>query len=305
MPLFKIDDQSNTYQIPAGRFPLERDLHKLIEKNLDNLFNIRFVASEYAIWGEQPGRIDTLGLDSNGSPTIIEYKREEKESAINQGLYYLNWLLDHRGDFIVAAQRTLGSQIEISWDNPRLLVIAQSFAKWDTHAVKRMGDGIELWRYVLYGDDLFFIEQVYGQPRQNRSIVVVDQTNDVEQIEKPNYTVSLHLNNKKESVINLFHMIREGILGFAAEDGEVIETANKLYIAYRHGKNFCEIELMSKNLKITIDIPLSELDDPKGLARDVSTVGHWGTGETQFKVSDVEQVPYALNLIGQAFLRTI
>ncbi|MBE2183137.1 MAG: hypothetical protein IAE89_06910 [Anaerolineae bacterium] len=304
MPLFRIDEQTNTHQITAGRFPLERDLHDLVEKNLVSLFNIRFVASEYAIWGDQPGRIDTLGLDSNGAPTIIEYKREEKESIINQGLYYLNWLIDHPGDFTVAAQKTLGSQIEISWGNPRLLVIAQSFAKWDTYAVKRMGDGIELWRYVLYDKNLLFLEQVYGQPRQVRAVSIPDGM-EIIQVEKPDYTVNFHLEDKKEHIVNLFLMIREGILGFATDDGEIIETANKLYIAYRHGKNFCEIELMSKNLKITIDIPLNELDDPQKIARDMSSIGHWGTGETQFKVDNDEQIQYALNLIGQSYLRTI
>ncbi|KXK17383.1 MAG: hypothetical protein UZ15_CFX003002496 [Chloroflexi bacterium OLB15] len=305
MPLFRIDNHSTTHQISAGRFPLERDLHGLIEKNLASLFNIRFVASEYTILGEQPGRIDTLGLDSNGSPTIIEYKREEKESVINQGLYYLNWLVDHRGDFVVAAQKALGTGIEIFWDNPRLLIIAQSFAKWDTYAVKRMGDGIELWRYVLYGDDLFFLEQVYGQPRQNHTMSSAEPKVNDKPSEKPNYTVSSYLQGKKESAINLFSTIREGIFEFATEEGEIIETANKLYIAYRHGKNFCEIELLSKSLKITIDIPFNELDDPQELARDVSSVGHWGTGETQFKVDDAEQIQYALSLIGQSFLRTI
>jgi hypothetical protein len=117
------------------------------------------------LWrGEQPGRIDTIGLDQDGSPTIIEYKRAENENVINQGLYYVNWLDEHRGDFELAAQKRFPSA-EVSWSHIRLIIIAQNYAKWDTYAVKQMGEGIELWRYVVYGDDLLHLELVFGQPR--------------------------------------------------------------------------------------------------------------------------------------------
>ena len=45
------------------------------------------------------GRIDTLGLDENGCPVIVEYKRHNNENVINQGLFYPDWLFDHKADF--------------------------------------------------------------------------------------------------------------------------------------------------------------------------------------------------------------
>lgn len=83
---------------------------------------VRFIATEFST-GERPGgRIDTLGIDSGGNPIIIEYKRTENDNVINQGLFYLDWLVDHKEDFEVAAKKKLGNDIEINWSSPRLIL---------------------------------------------------------------------------------------------------------------------------------------------------------------------------------------
>jgi len=301
MPLFQIDDKKVT-RIRAGRFDLEKHLQHLVEKNLPEIFGVHFVASEFNFRGEQPGKIDTLGLDFEGAPTIIEYKRDKNENVINQGLYYMNWLVDHRGDFIIAAQKTLGMDIEVSWSHPRLIIIAQDYAKWDTYAVNRMGAGIELWEYVLYGDDLLYLNQVYGQQR----IIPAKSfksTSD-ENFPAPEYTFENHLEGKSKYIQELFQSLREKILTLG-EEGDILETPNKLYISYRHGKNFCEVQIMAKGLKLHLDIAIAELDDPENMARDVSSVGHWGTGDTEVKVSTPQDIEYVVGLIEQSYRLTL
>ena len=86
-------------QLQGGPVPLEKNLQVLIEKHLDAFLRIRLVASEYSTGRTHAGRIDTLGLDENHCPTIIEYKRNSNANVINQGLFYLDWLMDHRGEF--------------------------------------------------------------------------------------------------------------------------------------------------------------------------------------------------------------
>lgn len=309
MPLFQIHQDTNrASRISSSQFRLERQLQKVVETNLVEIFGVQFVASEFVLAGEQAGRIDTLGLDLEGAPTIIEYKRGKNENVINQGLYYMNWLVDHRGDFVLAAQATLGYEIEVTWSHPRLIIIAESFAKWDNYAVNRMGDGIELWKYVLYGDNLLYFELVYGQqrtPLKTETILISDEISksDPNNIE---YTLDYHLADKSNATIELFHTIRDGILSLSDTDGEIIETPNKLYISYRHGKNFCEVQVMGRSgLKLHLDIPYETLDDPYNIARDVSTIGHWGTGDTEVKLDSVEETEYVLNLIEQAYRRTL
>ena len=96
MALFKIND-SRVKKLVARDLDLERTLQVLFEANLEEILNIFFLAHEYST--SFGGRIDTLGIDKNGSPCIIEYKKNQNDNVINQGLSYLLWLLDHKADF--------------------------------------------------------------------------------------------------------------------------------------------------------------------------------------------------------------
>lgn len=103
-----IKDQATELQGDAS--DLEKPLQTLIEKNLESLMGIRFLATEYSTGKTHAGRIDSLGLDENNCPVILEYKRSTGENVINQGLFYLDWLMDHRGDFERLVTKQLGHE---------------------------------------------------------------------------------------------------------------------------------------------------------------------------------------------------
>jgi len=69
----------------------------LIEENLLEVLDIRLLASEYVT--TSGGRIDTLGINSNNVPVIIEYKRNKNDNVINQSLSYLKWLRSQKVEF--------------------------------------------------------------------------------------------------------------------------------------------------------------------------------------------------------------
>lgn len=92
--LFKI--KGDIKQIVSSEVLLEKELQTLIEKNMETFFGVRFLKSEYVITN---GRMDSIGIDENNCPVIFEYKRSSNENVINQGLFYLDWLLDHKADF--------------------------------------------------------------------------------------------------------------------------------------------------------------------------------------------------------------
>ena len=102
MALFSIQN-GNVKKIPPIKVGPERDIQKIFEENLNEILNITFLASEYST--SFGGRIDSLGIDNNGSPVVIEYKRSQNDNVINQGLSYLRWLLDHKADFEVLVQK--------------------------------------------------------------------------------------------------------------------------------------------------------------------------------------------------------
>ncbi|MFJ7244397.1 hypothetical protein ACIQWA_07070 [Kitasatospora sp. NPDC098652] len=78
----------------------ERDLQRLVEANMEEMLGgVRFLATEYSTGPVHRGRIDSLGLDEDGSPVLIEYKRTSSESVLAQGLFYLSWLVENRSEF--------------------------------------------------------------------------------------------------------------------------------------------------------------------------------------------------------------
>lgn len=128
---------------------LEKELQNLIEKNMEIFFNIKFLKSEYII---NDGRMDSIGIDENYSPVIFEYKRSSNENVINQGLYYLDLLLDHKADFTLLVLNVLGKETadKIDWSVPCVICIANDFTKYDIHAVNQMQRNIKLVKYRKY-----------------------------------------------------------------------------------------------------------------------------------------------------------
>lgn len=106
--LFQIQD-GTAREVQGSAVALEKSLQGLIERNLDELLGIRFLASEYSTGRKHSGRIDTLGIDENGSPVIIEYKRSMNENVINQGLFYMDWLMDPKAECTLLA---LGDDVQ-------------------------------------------------------------------------------------------------------------------------------------------------------------------------------------------------
>jgi predicted transport protein len=306
MPLYQIKQQ-RVSQVKPSSFKNERELQKLFEANLEALLGVRFVASEFTTGDRQRGRIDSLGIDQDGTPVIVEYKKTGKENVINQGLFYLDWLVDHKGDFTLAAQQALGNDIEIDWSSPRLILVAESFSEYDKYAVNRIGANIQLWTYRRYGEDFLFLESIFAttSQKESRKEKATEPETVIEETEEEIiYTLDDHLKGKPEDVKILFDALREKVFALNAE-GDIIEKPNKIYISYKHGKNFCEIRPQSKEVKIWLDIGFSELDDPKKLSRDVSQVGHYGTGEVETKLGNLSELDDVMHLIEQSYKQTL
>jgi len=159
---------------------LEKSLQTLIEQHLEAFLGIRFLASEYSTGKVHGGRIDTLGIDENGYPVIIEYKRAVNENVVNQGLYYLDWLMDHKADFKLLVMEKFGKEQSdnIEWSSPRLLCIAGDFTNYDEHAVKQISRNIELLRYRRYEKEFLLLELVHTSNLVPKQPPVVDDSDE-------------------------------------------------------------------------------------------------------------------------------
>jgi len=84
-------------ELSGSAAKLERDLQSQVEDNMEVLLGVRFLKTEHDTGNTHKGRIDSLGLDENNCPVIIEYKRDQSRTVINQGLFYLDWLQKKSG----------------------------------------------------------------------------------------------------------------------------------------------------------------------------------------------------------------
>lgn len=93
--------------------------------------------------------------------------------------------------------------------------------------------------------------------------------------------------------------------GIRSLDPNVSQDILKLYIAYKAETNFVDIVPQAKRLRLSLNMPFPELDDPKGVATNVAGIGRWGNGDVEIGVATLDEVPYALGLIRQSLERQL
>jgi predicted transport protein len=290
MAIFKINMQK-VQKLKIKRFKNEKQLQKIFEDNLEDIFGIRFLSSEFKT--THGGRIDTLGLDEDGSPVIIEYKESEKDNVINQGLFYLDWLIDHKGDFEILVQKKLGENVKVSWDAPRLILIAQSYNEYDKYAVNRISENIELKKHILYDNDILFIENVVLP-----NIKVTAKKTKKTKVNYKKYSVEDHLRGKSDKVKELFNELQEKILKL---DEKIKEKILKRYVAYELDRNFAEIIIQANGLWVHVDMSKEEITDPGNKLIDISEKGHWATGNLKMRVEKNDDIKYCMKIVEQSY----
>ena len=279
-------------QLKTSNFKSEKELQVLVENNLEEIFGIKFIASEFSTGEKHGGRIDTLGLDENNSPVIIEYKWGEKDNVINQGLFYLDWLVDHKGDFQVVVERKLGKKIKIDWSQPRLILIAQSFNKYDKYAINRMSENIELWIYSLYENGIFEVNIEGSSQADNK------KGKRITKIEYAKYDLNYHLNKTSKELQRKFNEIRERIL----ELPNIQEKPEqKSGVTYRTTKSFCRFEFRKNSINLLLREP--KYNDPKNLVKDITSF-EWGY-KGLVKIDKLSNVDYLFSLIKQSYEETL
>lgn len=295
MALFKITDTS-VKKITLKKLDLEKNLQKLFETNLQEILGITFLAHEYPT--SFGGRIDTLGIDNDGSPCIIEYKKGQNDSVINQGLSYLYWLMDHKAEF----ERLTTQRIE--WDSPRVICIAENYNKFDRDTADFLPINIELFKYSLYDGNMLYLEPVSNQKVNVSLSAVVKKSKNTKEKNvrlQKTYTLQDYLTSHSEEMKDLFLRLREKIL---AIDEEIREEPKKLVVAYKLSTNFVDLEMRSKDVKVFLNVKSGQLHDPKNLARDLTKpqpVGHWGTGDYEMKVHREDEIEDVFSLIMQSY----
>ena len=292
--LFNIKGQVE--ELSSKQVTLEKELQQLLEENMNTFFGVTFLKSEYRITN---GRMDSIGIDENNCPVIFEYKRSINENVINQGLFYLDWLLEHKADFKLLVMDVLGAEKAdaIDWSIPCVICIANDFTKFDEHAVNQMQRNIKLVKYKIFGDDLISLE--YLNAPQVQPITFDDTT--TKSTKKNNWKdkdFKQYFAEAGEKNQNLFYSVRDYVLSLG---DDVSENQLKLYVAFKKIKNIVCAEVYQSSVWLHLRLNPDTVELVPGYLEDVRNKGHWGTGDLRIIIKSSEDFEKAKALIDRAY----
>lgn len=290
--------------ISSKNFTLEKEIQNIIEQNLTELFNLQFVKSELSI---KNFRIDTLGFDKeNKSFVIIEYKKDKNYSVIDQGYTYMSLMLNNKSDFILEYNENCGGTLkrnDIDWTQSKVVFISPHFTEYQKHSINFKDVPFELWEIKLYDNNLLGLIQHKTTSNESISNTITSVGNEILKSvsrEVKVYNEDDHLNQSKvnETTKQIYSKIRERLVNLG-EDVEIVPR--KVYIGFKRKTNFFDISICKKELWCWINLKKGELDDPKGICRDISKIGHNGNGDYDLSVSENSDLDYIMYLINQSY----
>lgn len=299
MALFKIENNDNLEQIKELPFKLEKEIQDLTEKNIKTIFGFEFVRSEF---GLNNFRIDTLAFDKDSASfVIIEYKRDKNFSVIDQGYAYLSLMLNNKADFILEYNENNKDTLkrdDIDWSQSRVLFISPSFTTYQKEAINFKDLPIELWEIKRYNNKTVNYNQIQTSGAQESVKTISRQDENIEKVtrEIKVYTEQEHLEKATEETKELYERVKSAILNLDSLEVK----PKKFYVAFVASSNVVDIHVQKNGLKLWLNLQQGQLDDPKGITRDVSSVGHWGNGDYEIQIRTDEDIEYIMSLIKQS-----
>lgn len=287
-------------QLKQQKFKLEKDIQRLFEENLTLLSGYIFIRSEFSI---KNSRIDTLAFDPETQAfVIIEYKRQQNSSVVDQGISYLNLMLEYKADFIVEyneKQKAPLKRNDVDWSQSKVIFVSPAFNDFQIQSTNFKNLPIELWEVNRFDNDIITLNIINkSKSAPNIKAVSIEKNEEFSTLKEIKvYQESDHLSDKSDFIQELYEDFKQGILNL---DPDIEINTRKLYIAFKKDRNIADIRIQQKNLKIWINLPYGELDDPKNLAKNVSNTGHWGNGDYEITIESTQYLEYIMSLIKQA-----
>jgi len=272
MDLYRLKNK-RLEQLEPEPFNLEKDIQSLIEENCNEIFNLRFVKTEFSI---QNYRIDSLCFDEESkSFVIVEYKKNHSYSVIDQGFSYLATMLDNRADFVLEFNESTGENLkreEVDWSQSRVIFVSPSFNTFQKDSVNFKDIPFELWEIKKYNNGLIGLNQISSKSKESIKTVKKTQQKVLSEV-KVNEESSL-LDKTNANIQQLY----EDIKGVASGWDDFNFRVKTSYIAFFRG-NKAKIFLNIQKSKIKIHLlrradfkgnvnstPVRyEIDDPKSI----------------------------------------
>ena len=296
MQLYQTQAQT-LLELTEDPFRLEREIQSLFESNLYSFTGLEFIKSEFTI---KNNRIDTLAFDPESQAfVIIEYKRERNYSVIDQGVSYLNLMLDYKADFIVEYNESQSKQLkrqDVDWSQSRIIFVSPSFTDFQKQSTNFKDFSIELWEIKRYQGGIISVNPLQ-KTKSAPSIKQVQKmgSEEIKKIAKEiqTYDEAYHLADKSDDIKELYEQFRDSILNLAPD---IEMNIRKNYIAFKcKNSNLLYAHFFKDFIRFDISEQRKKLiDDPRNFFKDVVDGNYFAV-----KVNDSENIEYILSLIKQ------
>ena len=302
MPSFEIRN-SKAKQINQKEFKNELELHQLIDKNLEEIFGVRYIKDEHIT--DKHGRIETLGLDESNRPIVIEYKRTSEKGQLVQANRYMTWIKQNPDSFELLARKNIkGLDGEIDFANPRILCFAQEYSIDDKCLALALG--AELWKYRYYENDTLVISR---EEEPEQLITTKSKGITIEKIERePRIakTVEQHLQGASVELKDLFNRIDREIKNISSEVERYTTNAE---IIYKTSRNFVYLAVQNKSncLRLLLRTNNNNLIDNKQLTKEIPKTHGYGNITRQLHISPKDEstglfsIDDIMDLINQSY----
>jgi predicted transport protein len=299
MSLFSIRN-GNLEKIRKIDFKLEKDLQILSEKNLQDIFHLDFVTTEFQL---NDLRVDTLAFDSStNSFVIIEYKKKENFSLIDQSYAYLALLLNNKADFILEYNEKTKGYLQkkaVDWSQSRVIFVSPSFTKYQRRAIEFKDLPFEIWEVTQYSNKTILFNQLKS-PDTNESIETFNKTNKT--IKTVNKIIKVYeekdsLENSSDSIKQLYFDLKERIIAL----GDIEIKHYKTYIEFLSNEYVLGIQAHKTILRIILNLSCKEVDDPKCVSYSIPKNLCFGQGEVAIDLKPDTDLDYIMTLTKQSY----
>jgi predicted transport protein len=71
-------------------------------------------------------------------------------------------------------------------------------------------------------------------------------------------------------------------------------------VAYKAETNIVDLIPMANQLKLAINMRYADINDPRGMCIDISNISHWGNGQIEVILKNIDDLPYIIGLVQQS-----
>ncbi|GIZ05483.1 hypothetical protein MSATCC14277_0650 [Metamycoplasma salivarium] len=292
-------------KLEKNEFESEKDLQNFVEKNMEKLFSIKFIKSEFQI---DKYRFDSVGFNKDedwNSFVIFEYKKSQNYSLIDQGYAYLSTALDRKSELILLYNEIFNKSLrvnDVNWENIRVYFVSPKFTIYQRDAVQETMP-FELYEINQYSQNIITISKYNSNFYQKNGNNKFSNDTKNKVINKVNHEVKVYsetyfLNRLSSDMKDLYFELKTKI----SELPNVEFTPLKVYLAIKVNNHpLCSFAFSNNTIKIALSARTNEIEDYRKLVVDWSNIGHWGVGNAMFELTNEDDLEYAMFLIKQTY----